>query len=80
MMSKIEVKVLSTEGCGNTPPTVALVEATAAELGLSIHLSQLVVATSEEASLHNFHGSPSVQINGLDIDPTMRDSLACGFT
>jgi hypothetical protein len=80
MTPKIEVKVLSTEGCGNTPPTVALVEATAAELGLSIHLSQLVLATSDEPGRYRFYGSPTVQVNGLDIDPSMRECLACGFT
>ncbi len=80
MMSQIEVKVLSAEGCGNTPPTVALVEAAAAELGLFIQLSQLVVTTSDEASLYKFHGSPTVQVNGLDIDPSMRDSVPYGFT
>lgn len=79
-MPAIEVKVLSAHGCGNTPPTVALVEAVAAELSLSIDLSQLVLTGPEEVSRHRFYGSPTVQVNGLDIDPDMRNQLSYGFT
>lgn len=78
--TRIKVKVLSTTGCANTPPTIELVESTAAELGLSIELLSVVIATPEEAGEHRFHGSPTIQINGLDIDPLMRESPYFGFT
>lgn len=76
----IPVRVLSTSECGNTPPTVALVEMTAAGLGIRIDLSQVVLVNPEEAGRYRFHGSPTVQVNGLDIDPWMRESETFGFT
>ncbi len=73
MQRRIRVSVLSTAGCANTPPTVRLIEDTAEELGLTIELVSTPIDSREQAEVHRFSGSPTVRIEGLDIDPTMRD-------
>jgi hypothetical protein len=76
----IQVEVLSTAGCANAPPTVALIESTAAALGIPIDLSHVLLVSPEEARQRRFHGSPTVLVNGVDIDPSMRDEQSFGFT
>ena len=77
---RIMVKVLHTEGCPNTAPAIAVIEAAAAELTMSIELSDLVINTPEQARAHNFYGSPTVQVNGQDIEVAVRGSQAAGLT
>ncbi|GAB4402524.1 MAG: hypothetical protein Kow00123_12880 [Anaerolineales bacterium] len=76
----VQIKVVYTEGCANTPPTIQRIREVAAELGIPIELTQVLVNTEEEAEAHHFLGSPTVLVNGLDLDPAMRNQTAFGFT
>ncbi|MBW6520751.1 MAG: hypothetical protein K0A99_07020 [Desulfoarculaceae bacterium] len=76
----ISVKVLSIKGCEATPPTIDLVKSVAQELKIKIKLTHVVVETSEIATKERFIGSPTVQINGLDIDPSAREIQQFGVT
>ncbi len=76
----VHVQVVYTEGCANTPPTIRRIHEVAAELGIPIELTQVLVRTEEEAEEHRFLGSPTVLVNGLDLDPAMRGQTAFGFT
>jgi len=76
----IPVEILSLNGCDATPATIALVHQVAAELGLTIDLAHTVIATPEEAAAQRFIGSPSVRVNGLDIEPAARAALHFGMT
>ncbi len=76
----VRVQVLSTEGCPSAPATVERIRETAGELGVAITLEEVLVATQEEAVSRRFLGSPTVQMNGLDLDPSMREETTVGFT
>ncbi|MDF1553229.1 MAG: hypothetical protein P1P84_09215 [Deferrisomatales bacterium] len=76
----IEIRVVSTEGCVGAPLTVARIRAAAAEMKLTISLREVVVATQAEAEELRMLGSPTVQINGLDLDPSLRGETQYGFT
>jgi hypothetical protein len=76
----VHVTVLSLEKCGVTPSTIRLVKETAKELGLNIDFRHVVVNTVEEAVTHRHIGSPTVQINGIDIEPQARDITRFGIT
>lgn len=76
----MQVKVVSLEQCSATPPTIALVNKTAGEMGLAISLEHVIVKTPEEAVVHRHIGSPTVQINGLDIEPAARETAQFGIT
>jgi hypothetical protein len=77
---KIMVRVLHTEGCANTAPTIALIEAVAVVCDMGIELSDLVIHTPEQAHAHNFYGSPTVQVNCQDIEVAVRGIQAFGLT
>ena len=76
----INVKVLSIEGCKATPPTIDLIKSVAEELNIKINLTHLVVETSGQAKKERFIGSPTIQINDLDIDPGSRKIQHFGVT
>ena len=76
----MHVKVVSLEKCSATPPTIELVKETAKEMGLAIDFKHVVVKTAEEAKEHRHIGSPTVHINGLDIDSGARDIDQFGIT
>ena len=76
----IPIQVVSTEGCVNAAPTVERVRQAAAELGVKIALAEVRVETQEEADALRMLGSPTVQINGLDLDPSLRGETQYGFT
>jgi hypothetical protein len=76
----MQVKVVTLEKCSATPPTIKLVKETAKELGVKIDLQHVVVKTVDEAKEHRHIGSPTVQINGIDIEPQARDITQFGIT
>ena len=63
------IEVLYFEGCPNHEPTVQLAREVVETLGLSLAISQVEVAGPEEAEALRFLGSPSVRVDGRDIEP-----------
>ena len=76
----VDVQVLSIKGCQATPPTIELVKTVAKKMNIAINLTVNVIETSEQAQEHRFIGSPTVQINGLDIEPAARKIELFGVT
>ena len=76
----LDVRILYTEGCANTPQTVRRVQDVAQDLAIRIQVDQVLVTTQDQANELRFLGSPTVQINGQDIDPAARKATAFGFT
>jgi hypothetical protein len=76
----LDVRVLYTESCGNTPQTIRRVQDVAQELGIAIEISKVLVTSQDQANELRFLGSPSVQIEGQDIDPDARAASSFGFT
>ena len=68
----MRVKVISLEKCDATPETIALVQQTAHEMNIDLELEHVVIATQEEARQHRHIGSPTVQVEGQDIEPEAR--------
>ena len=69
------------DGCPNHAPTVALVKQIAVDLGLQIGVEEVNVTSIDDAQRLRFLGSPTVRVNGVDIDPAARDrthyALSC---
>jgi hypothetical protein len=78
--TSIKVKVASMPACGSTEPTIALVKETAKELNLQIDFEYVPIRTIAHAKEHRHLGSPTIQINGLDIDPTARNVERFGIS
>jgi hypothetical protein len=71
------VTVLKDVDCGG--PAVARLKELAVQLGLEVQIVEVIVTTQEEADRHRYLGSPTVQINGLDIDPKARVRTSFGL-
>lgn len=76
----MRVKVISLETCDGTLATIELVKETAFEMGIPIEFEHVIVHTQEDARLHRLIGSPTVQINGVDIEPEARVLQRYGLT
>ncbi|NOT58030.1 MAG: DUF2703 domain-containing protein [Deltaproteobacteria bacterium] len=76
----MNIQVLYLEGCPNHPPTVALVRHVVADLGIETEVEELEVKDQEEAEHLRFLGSPTVLVNGVDIDPSARERTDYGMS
>jgi hypothetical protein len=75
----IEVVVLTCDGCAQTDPAITTIEATAKRIGIPIDVRRVTVATTDDARTRRLLGSPTVQINGHDIDPSARERTDFGL-
>jgi hypothetical protein len=76
----IKVQILYSEGCEHTPPTVSQVRSVAKEMGLNIDLEMVLVENEAQAKGLNFFGSPTVRVNGREIDPNARSNGIAGLS
>ena len=63
------VEILSFEGCPNRAATRATVERIVEELGVDADVRWIDVADEDEARRRRFLGSPTVRVNGRDVEP-----------
>jgi len=63
------VEVLTFVGCPNAEPAVDLVQRLALDLGVSAEVVRVDVKDADEAQSLRFLGSPSVRVDGQDIEP-----------
>ena len=68
----LNVRVVHLDSCSATPKTISLIKETARQMGIEIRLESVVVRNDEEARRFRHIGSPTVQVNGLDIEPDAR--------
>jgi len=77
----MQIDILYFDGCPNHAPTVARVQQVLADLALQAEVQHIAVASNEDAIQQCFLGSPTVRVNGVDIDPGAHDwteySLSC---
>ena len=68
-MSRLRVEILALAGCPNHERARATVERVAAELGVEPTVEIVEVVDSEAAKTLRFLGSPTVRVNGRDVEP-----------
>ena len=72
-MSRPRVEILHFEGCPNYEPVRALVERLARKLRVEPEIELVEVADPEAAVALRFLGSPTVRVNGVDVEPGAAD-------
>jgi hypothetical protein len=77
---EMKVEVLYFEGCPNHMPTVQRVRQTLQSENETVDVRGVVVRTQAEAEAIGFLGSPSVRINGLDIEAEVRSLNSYGLS
>jgi len=76
----MKVEILSLEGCPNAEPAERAVMDALEALGIHAEVRRTVVRTEDEAARLDFHGSPTVRVDGRDVDPPpagVTTSLTC---
>ena len=72
-MTKPKVEILYFEGCPNWQQTQGLVERVASELAVEVDLRLVGVPDPDAAIDQRFLGSPTVRVNGRDVEPGADD-------
>ena len=75
----MKIEVLFFDGCPNHKSAVERVRQVVAEEGLSAEILEVNVSDPSVAQKVGFLGSPSIRVNGLDIEPEARSVRANGM-
>ena len=76
----MKIELLYWEGCPSYPEALALLEEVLAERGLDAAVELRNVETDEESQALQFPGSPTIRVDGRDVDPAgaaSRPALTC---
>jgi hypothetical protein len=68
-MTTPTVEVLTLEGCPHTEPTLELVKRVMRELRVVADVRCIDVSDPQAAATHRFLGSPTIRVNGRDVEP-----------
>jgi copper chaperone CopZ len=75
----MKIEVLFFEGCPNHRPAVELVNQLLKHEGIQADITEVNVADEAAAKEAGFLGSPSIRVNGLDVEPAARSSRDYGM-
>lgn len=76
----LQVQVLYSKGCEHAPPTIDLLNEVASEIGVELELEKILVSDGSQAKELNYFGSPTVRVNGRDVEPNARGISDTGFS
>jgi copper chaperone CopZ len=75
----MKVEVLYSDGCPNHRPAVELVREVLREDGVEAEVAEVNVSDPGLAEVLGFLGSPTVRVNGLDVEPSARSAREYGM-
>lgn len=75
----MQIEVLYFEDCPNHLPTVAQIARVLREERCSAEVREILVPDVETAQREKFLGSPTVRVNGIDIEPAAQGRMEFGL-
>src|SRR4051794_16974910 len=75
----MKVEVLYIEGCPNHQPAVDRVRSVMMDLGITAGVAEVKIINPEMAKATGFMGSPSIRVNGVDIEHAARNADQVGY-
>ena len=75
----MRIDILYFDGCPHHHPTVELVRDVVQTLGLDATIREVELRDADDAARQGFFGSPTVQVNGQDVDPMVRSRVDYSF-
>jgi len=75
----LNIDVLYFEGCPNHKPTIERVREVLDRLGIDARINETQVTPDDDPAELKFLGSPTVLVDGVDIDPAQREGVSYGF-
>ena len=70
----MKIELLYFEGCPNYAPAIEMLREALDSLGREDKIHEIAVCTEAEAEAIRFVGSPSIRINGSDLEPWARNT------
>ena len=64
----MRVELLHTEGCPGAEPSRELLEAVLGEMAPGTDVTDVLVTSEEQARALGFQGSPSIRVDGMDLE------------
>lgn len=73
------IEIISIPDCPNHRPTLERARALLISASISAEIKEILVNTTAHAEAIGFMGSPTVRVNGRDVEPlpAMQASLSC---
>ncbi len=75
MSQSVQIEVLTFAGCPNAEPAVELVHRVTADAGVEADVHQIAVESPEQAERLRFLGSPTIRVDGRDVEPGADDRV-----
>jgi hypothetical protein len=75
----MKIEVLYLRDCPHFAPAMDRLRTVLREEGLRAEISEIEVQDEMAAKALKFFGSPTIRVNGLDIDPEFRTVTETGF-
>lgn len=66
--------------CPSHPDAWNLLQEVLAEEGLDLPVARIEVQTDHDAEVHSFPGSPTIRVNGVDLDPAGATRMGTALT
>jgi hypothetical protein len=79
-MTRPRLEILYFDGCPNYQPTRALVERVATQLRIDPEIELVEVRDPDTAAGLRFLGSPTVRVNGRDVEPGAEERRDFAFS
>lgn len=79
-MRGLTIELLYWDGCPSTPEAEELLRDVLRRSGVEVEIERREIATQEQAVLAGFPGSPTIRVDGRDVDPVgaaARPALNC---
>jgi hypothetical protein len=79
-MRQAKIEFLYWEGCPSHPEARRRLREVMDEMGIETAVEEIEVLTDDQAYRLEFPGSPTIRINGVDVDPTGASQMASALT
>jgi hypothetical protein len=76
----MKIDILYFEGCPNQAPAVERVREAVQQEGVSADVVQVEIKNEVSAKARGFLGSPTIRIDGVDIEPSARGAMPIGMS
>jgi hypothetical protein len=80
METRPRIEFLFWEDCPSHPEAWKRLQEVVAELGVESPIEKIEVQTDEEAERLRFPGSPTIRVNGVDVDPEGAAQMGTALT
>jgi hypothetical protein len=80
MKSEPKIEFLFWRDCPSHPEAMERLQQVLGEMGIETPIEQIEILTDEDARRFDFPGSPTIRVNGADVDPAGAAQMGTALT